>query len=245
MIGKIERGQSFRGLVDYLLGAEDHKGELRLEAEIIGGTVLPMPRSNDPGRDLARQFGALRRLRPEYQGAVCHQIFRLAEQDIAKISTSQKAEIADKWCKAMGYEAYVVVSHGADWHVEASRINPDGSVVPDSWEIRRSEKFMHQLRAEYGLVEIAPSHNLDREAKDRRVGGECCIFAQTVHGGGTEPQHNRHHQCRGSNRIRQSQLLHFDRLFGGGGHRPEYPHAEIRRDTRRGLSGTVEYHPLW
>lgn len=164
MIGKIDSGSGFQGLTAYLLAAEDHKGEARTEAEIIGGSVLAVPGSNDPVRDISRQYGAFRRLRPELKNAVCHQIFRLAPQDEGKLTNQQKAEIADKWCAAMGYEAYTVVCHGPDWHVEASRINPDGSVVPDAYEIRRSEKVMHQLRAEYGLIEIAPSHCLDAAA---------------------------------------------------------------------------------
>ena len=161
MIGKIGRGQSFLGLADYLLAAEDHAGDTRVEAEIIGGTVIPHPGSNRPARDLARKYGAFREMRPYYKNCVCHQIFRLADADVDRVNNTMKAEIAAKWCQRMGYEAFTTISHGQDWHVEASRINPDGSVVPDSHEIRRSERIMHDLRTEYGLTSVAPSHNID------------------------------------------------------------------------------------
>lgn len=155
MIGEIISGRGFRGLVEYLLAAVDHKGKQREIAEVIGGTII-----GTTPREIARQYGALRRLNPSCGVAVAHQIFRCAAEDQGKLSQHQKAEIAEKWCAAMGFDSFTIVDHGTDWHLVASRIRLNGATVDDSFEKRRSERVIRKLRREFGLRELPPSHNL-------------------------------------------------------------------------------------
>lgn len=127
-------------------------------------------------RQLAKEFGAARRLRPNLQRACAHVILSIPHRDASHekgvyhehLEDEQYTEIAQHWLKAMKFlgeelnqSQYVVArhhdTHHEHIHIIASRIRMDGSVVPDSWDYRRSEVVVRQLEKEFGLEAVSCS----------------------------------------------------------------------------------------
>lgn len=157
MIGKLIKGAGARGLFSYLLGSHDMNGDIRPRSQLIGGTF-----AGSNVHELSAEFGQLRALKPRLAKAVAHQCLRLPEGDPIPDDATW-SRIADRWASEMGFQSYVVVSHGDHIHIGASRINPDGSVVSDSHDWRRSEIAIRQIEMEFGLTQIESSHLLEPE----------------------------------------------------------------------------------
>lgn len=157
MIGKLIKGGGARGLAEYLLGSHDMNGDERPRVAVIGGTM-----AGTTPREISAEFGELRRLRPRLSRAVAHQCLRLPEGDPIPDDATW-SRIADRWAEQMGFEAYTVVCHGDHIHVAASRINPNGDVVSDAHDWRRSEAAIRVIEAEFGLTQVESSHLLEPE----------------------------------------------------------------------------------
>ncbi len=161
MIGKQFKNQSFRSTLDYVLGKEK---AIIIDSN-MGGTTP---------RQLAKEFGAARRLRPNLQRACAHVILSISHRDASHekgdyhehLEDEQYAEIAQRWLKEMKFlgeglnkSQYLIARHHdtdhEHIHIIASRIRMDGSAVSDSWDYHRSEVMVRQLEKEYGL-EAAP-----------------------------------------------------------------------------------------
>ncbi|MEP7452165.1 DNA-primase RepB domain-containing protein [Phyllobacterium sp. SB3] len=163
MIGKLVKGAGARGLVDYLLGTHDMNGNPRERVNIIGGTM-----AGTSGREIAAEFGQLRALKSRVGKAVAHQCLRLPEGDPIPDDATW-SRIADRWAGEMGFESYITVCHGNHIHIAASRINPDGQVVSDAHDWRRSESAIRKIETEFELTQIESSHLLEPEkATDHR-----------------------------------------------------------------------------
>ncbi|AFZ28510.1 relaxase/mobilization nuclease (plasmid) [Cylindrospermum stagnale PCC 7417] len=194
MIGKQFKNQSFRSTLDYVLG----KDKATMIDSNMGGTTP---------RQLAKEFGAARRLRPNLQRACAHVILSIPHRDASHekgmyhehLEDEQYTEIAQHWLKAMKFlgeelnqSQYVVARHHdtnhEHIHIIASRIRMDGSVVPDSWDYRRSEVVVRQLEKEFGLEAVSCSS----ERVATKVKEECGIeTAVSEHHAQTQKQ--RHH----------------------------------------------------
>ncbi|NJM22914.1 MAG: relaxase/mobilization nuclease domain-containing protein, partial [Richelia sp. SM1_7_0] len=128
-------------------------------------------------RQLAKEFGAARRMRPNFQRACGHIILSLPHREASHpqgeyhehLDDDKYALIARRWLKEMQFlgdglhkSQYVIARHQdtdhEHIHIIASRIRMDGSVVPDSWDYRRSEVVVRQLEQEFGL-EPTPCSN--------------------------------------------------------------------------------------
>jgi hypothetical protein len=156
MIGKIApKGKGFRGLAAYLLrGGRGH---------IVGG-----PMAGQTPRELAHEFGALRKLNPRLGKAVAHLMLSPSEDD-PPLSDSQWQAIATRYTEAMGYGAspWVAVVHQdtdhQHLHIIACRINFAGKTVSDSNDFRRSEAIVRKLEQEFGLRRLprptTPKHH--------------------------------------------------------------------------------------
>lgn len=155
MIGKLTKGSDAAALMSYLLGGSGGSSEPRPRADLIGGTF-----SGQSGREIAAEFGQLRRLRPRLGRHVAHVSLSLPPDD-REVSDAEWSAIADHWTRGMGFEAYAVVSHGDHVHVAASRIRLDGSVVSDSHDWRRSESLVRDIEARWGLRQVESSHLLE------------------------------------------------------------------------------------
>lgn len=161
MIAKQFKNQSFRSTLDYVLGKE--------EANIIDSNM-----GGSTPRQLAKEFGASRRLRSNLQRACGHIILSIPHRDASHslgeyhehLDDEQYVAIAHRWLKEMKFlgeglhqSQYIIARHHdtdhEHIHIIASRIRMDSSVVSDSWDYRRSEVVVRQLEKEFGL-EAAP-----------------------------------------------------------------------------------------
>ena len=150
MIGKITKGKGFRGLADYLL--RDGRGE------IVAG-----PMAGRTPRELAAEFGQLRRLNPKLGRAVAH--FSLSPSpDDPPMTAEQWQAIAERFMTEMGWGA----DAGAPWcavvhrdtdhphlHLMASRIDQHGKTIADANDFRRAEAVIRRIEQQFGLVAVA------------------------------------------------------------------------------------------
>ena len=147
MIGKITKGKGFRGLADYLL--RDGRGE------IVAG-----PMAGTTPRELAAEFGQLRRLNPKLGRAVAH--FSLSPSpDDPPLTAGQWQTIADRFMADMGFAdaPWCAVVHRdtdhAHLHVMACRIDRAGTTVADANDFRRAEAAIRRIEADFGLAAVA------------------------------------------------------------------------------------------
>lgn len=140
---KIKRGAGFRGAAEYL--SEEGK------AQIIGGNM-----SGQNPRDLAREFGVARALRPDIGKPVWHNSLRVPKGEIA--SEYQWQKLADEYMQRMGFtdlhqRAYWLEDHpdGQHVHILANRIALDGSIYYGKNENLESTKIIHELEKKHGF----------------------------------------------------------------------------------------------
>jgi len=146
---KISRGKGFRGALDYAFerdGADDEPGRL------LGGNM-----SGQDARQLAAEFGQVRRLRPDIEKPVWHNALRLPKGE--KLTDAQWGEIADDYMKRMGFtethpRAYVLHddADGQHIHIVASRVSTEGKVYLGKNENLASTRHIQALEREYGLT---------------------------------------------------------------------------------------------
>jgi len=204
VIAKITTGAGFRGSLDYLMsrkadggqgarqgaqqkaqaarrqlpGEEAGDGPAYARGErhrVIGGNM-----SGRTPRELAAEFGAIRRQRPSISKPVHHVSLSAAEGE--RLTVEQWQQVASKYVEGMGFadSPFVVVQHrdtGIDHiHILTSRVDVNGRVVRDSYEKRRAEEIMREVEREYGLKPVALSREVERAAPKR---GEIETFERT------------------------------------------------------------------
>lgn len=181
MIANQLKNRSFRSTLEYALEKE--------EAEIIDSNM-----GGYNPRQLAREFGAARRMRPNFQRACGHIILSLPHREASHpqgeyhehLDDEKYALIARRWLKEMQFlgdglhkSQYVIARHQdtnhEHIHIIASRIRMDGSVVPDSWDYRRSEVVVRQLEQEFGLEPTRCSNERVAEKVKQKHGIETTV----------------------------------------------------------------------
>jgi hypothetical protein len=149
MIGKKTSGSGFRGLATYLL--RDGRGQ------IVAG-----PMAGRTPRELAREFGAFRRLNPRLGKAVSHFSLSPSPND-PKLSESQWKLIAERFMSEMGFSTAAwcgVIHRDTDHehiHLIACRIDENGKTISDANDFRRTEKVLRKIELDFGLSVIASS----------------------------------------------------------------------------------------
>lgn len=134
--------------------------------------------NGDTPRELAGEFAAIRRAKPQLQKACAHMILSVAHRDIdhpkgefhEHLTDEQYALIGSRYLQEMEFvgeeelasSLFVIARHGdrshEHIHIIASRIRMDGEVVSDSWDWYRSEVAARKLEKEFGL-QISPCSN--------------------------------------------------------------------------------------
>lgn len=200
MIGKITGGGSFGGALEYLTKPKEQKQEQEkasyrerlkdpqhtpgepappFEAgerhRVIGGDM-----SGETRGELAREFEAISRQRPDIEKPVHHTSLSAGAED--KISVDQWREIAAEYVERMGFKdaPYVVIQHrdGKTDHVHilTSRVDVNGKVVSD-WQCKqRAEVVLRDIEQKYGLEQVKSSREVERAAPTR---GELERFRRT------------------------------------------------------------------
>ena len=175
MIGNPILGTGFRGALNYI--AQKDRAEL-LATNMAGRSP----------RELAREFGLVRQLRPKLGKAVCHMFFRPAPGEV--LSSGQWREVLDRAVGGMGFDGspYVAYMHrdaGTDHlHVVASRIAYDGGVVSDSHNWPRMMRISAGIERDFGL-RVVPRDGLmaapkrEESGRERRT-GEASVRARLL-----------------------------------------------------------------
>jgi len=157
MIGKQTKGKSYRGASEYLMNGT--KGALPDR-----GIVLDKNLTGDTPRAWAKEIAAYRRLRPSLGKAVYHASLSPADGDRELTDDEWKA-IGQSYLEGMGFRdcPFVAVLHRETGrphlHLLALRIRPDGSVVSDANDYRRSETVIRQIERDWRLTEVVPSRS--------------------------------------------------------------------------------------
>ncbi|MBQ0131623.1 MAG: relaxase/mobilization nuclease domain-containing protein [Comamonas sp.] len=155
MIAKMVKGSGFRGALEYDLQAE--KGQM-LDTNMAG----------ENPRELAKEFGEIRKLRPNLNKAVLH--VSLAAAPGESLTDKQWTDIGHKYLRGMGFKnsQFVITRHtNTDHqhiHILANRIGIDGAVVSDGMDFKRQENLMREIERSYGLKAVEPSHEAERKA---------------------------------------------------------------------------------
>jgi hypothetical protein len=175
-----KKNASFRTTLEYVLGKEK-------------STIIDTNMGGETPRQLAAEFAAARRLRPNLKRACGHIIISIPHRDAdhsrgeyhEHLDSDQYVELAHRWLKEMEFlgeelscSQYLIARHHDTLHehihIIASRIRMDGSVVSDSWDYRRSEVIVRQLEKEFGL-EPTPCSNERVARKVQEIGIETTV----------------------------------------------------------------------
>lgn len=146
MICVIRKGTGFRGVAEYLL--QNGRGC------VIGGSMA----GNSP-RELAREAGLIRKLRPTLGRAVTHFSLSAAPED-PHLSDQAWNQIAVQFLCDLGYEgcAHVIVRHDDTGHqhvhLACLRIDAEGKTIPDSKDRYKAERSLARIEAQFGLRRV-------------------------------------------------------------------------------------------
>lgn len=143
MIAKVTTGQGVRGLLNYIAGKP---GAQLLGGNMVGGTQ----------RELAREFGVTRRLKPMVERPVKHFSLRLPPRE--RLDDDAWRDVAVSFLAELGYTntQWVVYRHtdhaqGDHIHIATLSIEMDGTRIRDSFEKRKAEIACRHLEQRHGL----------------------------------------------------------------------------------------------
>jgi Relaxase/Mobilisation nuclease domain len=180
VIAKITRGSGFRGTLAYTL-APEHR------PDIVGGNMAGQDVSS-----LAREFAAVRQLRPDVEKPVVHVSLsfdpgRADRQGDRQLRREELGRLAEDYLKRMSYDPHrvqwVAIEHRdrphQHVHLVVSRVRLDGSLVRQEWrDFRRNKDVCQELERDYGLRSVdrtreplsrAPTRGEDRMLRDRGI----------------------------------------------------------------------------
>lgn len=158
MKAKVMRGAGFRGALNYVLNPE--KDARRVGGNMAGATP----------RELAREFAAVRQLRPDIAKPVWHCSLSLPPGE--RLDGEKWEAIAADFMGRMGFDPdatpWIAVRHQDTGHehihIVASRVGLDGKVWLGQWEARRAIETTQALERAHGLT-VTPGL---RSRADRR-----------------------------------------------------------------------------
>jgi len=155
MIAKAAKGRGFRGALEY---------DLREDK----GHVIDSNMAGQHPRELAAEFGEIRKLRPNLGKAVLH--VSLAAAPGEHLTDEQWRQIGQRYLRGMGFKdnQFVITRHTdtehEHIHILANRITHGGAVVSDAHDYRRQETLMREIERDFGLQRVAPSLEAERRA---------------------------------------------------------------------------------
>lgn len=158
MIAKAIKGKGFRGAVAYDL----QKGK----SVLLDSNMSAKEKGSVSA--FAKEFGAIRALRPNLTKAVCHVSISLHPNE--HLSDNDWCKAAHTWLKDMGFtDNQYLISRHTDTkhphiHILVNRIRLDGSVVSDSHDYKRQEAVMRKLEKEFGFMQVKNSREAERSS---------------------------------------------------------------------------------
>ncbi len=132
------------------------------------GRIIDTNMGGTTPRELGKEFGEVRSLRPKLGKAVLHVSPSAAPGE--HLSDEQWWRVATRYLHGMGLEnnQYIVTRHidteHEHVHLLVNRIRFDGGITSDSHDYRRQEVLMRAIEREYDLQRVAPSIDVQRHA---------------------------------------------------------------------------------
>lgn len=156
---KISRGRGFRGALNYAFDRDSADAE---PGRLLGGNM-----SGQNARQLAAEFGQVRKLRPDIERPVWHNALRLIRGEA--LTDAQWVAIADDYMNRMGFSefhprAYVLHddADGQHIHIVASRVSTEGKVYVGKNENLASTRHIQALERDHGLtITKGPTYDPD------------------------------------------------------------------------------------
>jgi hypothetical protein len=155
MIAKAIKGKGFRGALEYDLSKEQ-------------GRLIDTNMEGSGPRELAKEFGEIRKLRPNLGKAVLHVSLSAAPGE--HLTDAQWIEIGQRYLHGMGLDEnqYLITRHNdtehEHIHLLVNRVRFDGEVASDSHDYRRHEVLMRAIERDYALQAVRPSIDAVRHA---------------------------------------------------------------------------------
>lgn len=156
---KISRGSGFKGVLSYAFEGKDQEAG---HGRLLGGSM-----AGTTARELAAEFRAIARLRPDIARPVWHNSLRMpAGEDI---SDARWNAIATSYLKRMRFDVkrtqYAVFKHDdAHVHLVVNRVMTDGSVFLGRNENLLSTKVIQRLERAFKLT-LTPGPTYSAEGK--------------------------------------------------------------------------------
>lgn len=155
MKAKVNRGNGFRGLLDYSLGESKNH-------EIVGGNL-----AGETPKELAAEFKISRQLRPSAKNPVVQ--FSLSLPPGEDVSAEKWRAITDDFVSMMKLDGhqFVAIKHNdtdhKHVHLIASRIALDGTLWHGQWEAFRAIEATQALEIKHGLTITPGLDSVDAE----------------------------------------------------------------------------------
>ena len=145
MIGKIRKGNGFKGCVNYVLGKEQ---ATLLHAEGV------LAESN---RDIIRSFILQAGMNPDLKKPVGHIALSYSPVDAPKLTDGKMVQLAQEYMREMKITdtQYIIVRHQdrehPHVHIVFNRIDNNGKTISDSNDMYRNEQVCKKLKEKHGL----------------------------------------------------------------------------------------------
>jgi hypothetical protein len=156
MIVKVIKGKAFEPLAAYIQNGD---GRTMIGGNMAGRTL----------RELSREVGQLRKMRPSLDRAVAHLMLSAAPED-PYLDSATWCEIAEIFLRDLGLQAcpHIIVRHEdtdhQHIHIACLRIGPDGKTVPEANDRYKAERSVAQIEKRYGL----------RQVNKKKAQGQAC-----------------------------------------------------------------------
>jgi len=157
MVAKIVKGQSFKGVINYIL-------DNAKQTEILAAEGIRTKRHES----VIRSFNAQAGMNPNVSKMVGHISLDFSAQDKDKLSNAKMVQIAKEYMEKMGIAntQYIIGRHHdkehPHIHIVFNRVDNNGKTISDKNDRYRSEKICKELTEKYGLYFAKGKENVKR-----------------------------------------------------------------------------------
>ena len=157
MIGKITKGNGFRGCVSYVLGKDQAK--LLAYSGVLG----------ESRESIIQSFATQRLMNPDIKKPVGHISLNYSVEDVPKLTDRKMIDLAHEYMKEMGImnTQYIVVRHHdrehPHVHIVFNRIDNNGRTITDKNDRYRNERVCKRLKQKHGLYFAPGKENVKQD----------------------------------------------------------------------------------
>lgn len=150
MIGKITKGGSFGGCVEYALAEKEKNKEARL---LYSEGLL-----TDSSRSMINGFECQASMNQRVKNCCGHISLSYSPEDSAKLDDDKMVAFALEYMERMGIKntQFLIARHldkeHPHCHIVFNRVDNDGKCISDSWEYFNNNDICRDLKLKYGLT---------------------------------------------------------------------------------------------